>query len=122
MISDDTTVQFVTWDRPAPIEKAKEHYKQKSLIPFNAELEDYLHNGVVISRPTCFGMARVVNLAKTGEPRLAWFVRYACGNLDELLSTIPAELPEIAFCRRVDGRLRIYSFKRMIELARKNII
>ena len=79
------------------------------------DIAHYIGNGgVVISTPTCFGLAKVIESPKTKQP--AWFIRMAVGRLDELLYRLPFCLTEICFCRRNDGRLRSYSLERMMEL------
>ena len=109
--------------RIKPILVAKLYYDAFSSIPFFQELDDYLLNHIVVSRPTCFGMARLINLAKDGEPEEpAWFVRFAYGNLRELLSAVPAYLPKICFCRNKIGRpfdekMRVYSLDRLMAIA-----
>ena len=115
-------LQYVTWDRPLPlpIDVTREHYQKKSLIPFDLELLDYMRNGIVISLPTAFGMGRIINLAKEGQPlRLAFFVRWAAGNLADLVLAIPTDLKEIAFCRREDGKMRIWPLKRLVQLGKR---
>jgi hypothetical protein len=109
--------------RLKPILVAKLYYDAFSRVPFLDELDDYLLNHCVVSRPTCFAMFRLHNLAKDGEPEEpAWFVRFAYGNLLELLSIMPAYLPKICFCRNKLGRpfdekMRIYSVDRLMALA-----
>ena len=106
-----------------PILVAKLYYDAFSTVAFVDELDDYLLNHIVVARPTCFALARLINLAPQGEPEEpAWFVRFAYGNLRELLSTIPAYLPKIAFCRNklgkpFDEKMRIYSLDRLRALA-----
>jgi hypothetical protein len=88
--------------------------KWKSDVPFIDDLDAY-HldpHGVVISTPTIFAMAKVIDM---NGP--AWFVRVAVGNLTELLRATPAWLDKICFCRRNDGRLRVYPLRRLIKLA-----
>jgi len=123
MMTKDLALQYVTWDRPGPIpiDETIKHYRTKSLVPFDLELLEYMRNGIVISLPTAFGMGRIINLNKEeGEPlRLAFFVRWACGNLSDLVLAIPGDLREIAFCRREDGKMRIWPLRRLIELAKR---
>lgn len=83
-------------------------------VSFEEDVAFYLDSGVVISMPTCFGLARVIKAPDTNEP--AWFIRMAAGRLDELLYRLPFALPKICFCRRNDGRLRTYSLERMMQL------
>ena len=112
-----------------PILVAKLFYAMfNSQISFEDDLNDYLINHVVVSRPTCFGMARLHDLAEEGEPPdLAWFIRIAVGNLPELLNALPAYLPKICWCRNKPGKpfdekLRVYKLDRLRDLAyRKEI-
>jgi hypothetical protein len=83
---------------------------------FEEDVAFYLAHGCVISRPDCFGMARVIEGPRTKQP--AWFVRMSVGPLDVLMSALPYPLPEICLCRGKKGDLRIrsYSFDRMLEI------
>jgi hypothetical protein len=113
-----------------PIVVAQIYYLLFSQISFEDDLADYLRNGVVISRPDCFGMARLCDVRPVDaednpigeEPEYAWFVRFAAGNLLKLISFIPGYLPKIVFCRNKLGKplntkLRIWPLGRMIKLA-----
>jgi hypothetical protein len=113
-----------------PIEAAKLWYDLLSDVPFEDDLADYLMNGWVVSRPTCFWMMRLCDarpLDDKGNPigveqEPAWFVRFSCGGLPELLSTLPFYLPKIIFCRNGPGKpksdkLRVYRLDRLIRLA-----
>jgi hypothetical protein len=115
---------------------AKETYQKwqdKNNVPpdkrvkFEDDLVDYLCNGFVLSRPTVFWMAKIVDLTDPGDGRsqmgdrdLAWFVRVAAGNMEELMQTLPALLPKIAFCRRGDGRVRVYRLERFLQIVYRN--
>jgi hypothetical protein len=85
-------------------------------VKFEEDVAFYLAHGCVISRPDCFGMARVIEGPRTKQP--AWFVRMSVGPLDVLMSALPYPLPEICLCRGKKGDLRIrsYSFARMLEI------
>jgi hypothetical protein len=87
-------------------------------VSFEEDVAHYLAYGVVISVPTCFGLAKVIQGPRTKQP--AWFVRMAVGRLDELLYRLPFMLPEICLCRGKKGDLRIrsYSLERMMKLSR----
>jgi hypothetical protein len=102
------------------LDVAEECYeKWKSNVPFELDVADHLLNGVVISRPDLFGMAKIVNIAPEGEKvEPAWFVRMSVGHLPELLRNLPVHLPKICFCRRNDGRVRVYSLDRLIAKAK----
>jgi hypothetical protein len=98
-------------------------------VKFEDDLVDYLCNGFVVSRPTCFWMGKIVDLAETGDggqrtedskPDYAWFVRVAAGDLEEMLLTMPVVLSKIAFCRRGDDRVRVYSLDRFLRFALRN--
>jgi hypothetical protein len=81
-------------------------------ILFIADLIDYLFLGFVVARPTCFGMAKIIRM----DDGPAWYVRVAVGDLRELLDALPCYLPRIAFCRRNDGRMRVYPLDRLQQL------
>jgi hypothetical protein len=113
-----------------PVQIAKMYYDFFSEVLFEDDLSEYLLNGVVVARPTCFGMARLCDLRPLDaegnpigeEPEIAWFVRFATGNLLELLSLLPGFLPKIVFCRNrigqpKDERLRVYRLDRLCKLA-----
>src|SRR4029077_3949694 len=92
-----------------------EKWQNKKQVPperrvkFEDDLRDYLCNGVVVSRPTIFWMAKIIEVKPkwAAGPELAWFVRIAVGSIDELMQTLPGPLPNIAFCRRCDPRVRV---------------
>ena len=104
-----------------PIRIAALCYKQwGSKVEFIDDLDDYLLNGVVIARPDIFGMAKITDLAPEGakEKDLAWFIRMAVGDLPRLLEALPCYLPKISFCRRNDGRVRVYRLERLLKLTK----
>jgi hypothetical protein len=109
------------FQRRKPLDVAKIWYQLFSKIPFETDLADYLLNHFVISRPTAFMMLQLVNLAKEDQPEEhAWYIRFACGDLRELLSMIPMPLPKLIFWRAGPGksdRLRTVSMNKMIALA-----
>jgi hypothetical protein len=97
----------------------KNNVPAEKRVKFEDDLVDYLCNGFVLSRPTVFWMAKMVELtppAPDGTRDLAWFVRVAAGNMEELMQTLPALLPKIAFCRRGDGRVRVYRLERFLQI------
>jgi hypothetical protein len=49
--------------------------------------------------------------------RHGWFVRYARGNLSELLPLMPCALDFIAFCRNNDGVMRECDTARFMQVA-----
>jgi hypothetical protein len=120
-----TPIQFNTH----AIAVAVAYYAKYSPIPFRDDLLDYLGNGFVVSRPNLFAMGKVIDLAPQpdgdvdreknhrnpdpGEP--TWFIRMAVGDLGELLTTLPFYLPKITFCRKRDGKLRVYSVDRLAK-------
>jgi hypothetical protein len=96
----------------SPIAIAAAWYKKwDGNAKFIDDLDDYHLKGVVISTPWMFAMAKVIDLG--GEP--AWFVRMAVGRLETLVSNLPIYLPKICFCRRNDGRLRVYHTSKLIS-------
>jgi hypothetical protein len=99
--------------------QTKNNVPPEKQLKFEDDLVDYLCNGFVLSRPTIFWMAKIVDLAGgdgRAQPDYAWFVRVAAGNLEELMQTLPMVLPKIAFCRRGDGRVRVYTLERFLRL------
>lgn len=74
---------------------AMDHYAKLKGVDFLADLFDYLVNGFVVSRPTVFAMGKLIE--KDGKR--GWFIRYACGNILELLSLLPCRMDYIYFCR-----------------------
>ena len=101
---------------PAAIQVAAACYlKWKSAVPFEQDVAEYLSSGCVLSYPHLFALARMIELNK--EP--AWFIRIAVGRLPDLLATLPWHTKKIAFCRRNDGRMRVYSLERLIRRAMK---
>jgi hypothetical protein len=116
MITDALILKPISLGRTA-IQEAVECYRDwMPDVAFEEDLAFYLNEGVVISTPTCFGLARVIEGPRTHEP--AWFIRMAVGRLDELLYRLPFCLPEICLCRGKKGDLRIrsYSLERMMQL------
>src|SRR5947208_17160349 len=92
---DSGILRGIDLGKVKPILVAKLYYDTFSDISFLDDLDDYLLNHCVVSRPTCFAMARLINLAKEGEPEEpAWFIRFAYGSLLELLSLVAAFLPK----------------------------
>jgi hypothetical protein len=118
MITEEYMIKPISLGRTA-IQEAVECYREwMPQVKFEEDVAFYLSEGVVISTPTCFGLARVIEGPRTKAP--AWFVRMAVGPLDELLGELPFNLPEICLCRGKKGDLRIrsYSLKRLMELTR----
>ena len=92
------------------IQMARIHYLEHTNLNFEADLQDYLHNGFVCSRPSVFGMVKLIEWK--GEP--AWFVRMAVGNVVELRSILPFPLETIVFCRNNQKDVvRVYSLSRI---------
>lgn len=133
MITQQRIISAFT-PKVSPIRIAALCYKKWwSDVPFIDDLDDYMLNGIVISTPYLFAMAKVIDvggqsntsgglggpslaLGMTDKREPAWFVRMAVGNLKILLANLPCYLPRICFCRRNDGRLRVYDTARLIKL------
>lgn len=116
MITQESILKPISLGRTA-IQAAAQCYREwMPKISFEEDVAFYLAHGVVISTPSCFGLARVIEGPRTKEP--AWFIRMAVGRLDELLDRLPFALPEICLCRGKKGDLRIrsYSLERMMQL------
>jgi hypothetical protein len=116
-----TIIKGVEPKRPTAIELAHVCYKKwKGMASFQDDLTHYLLHGIVISQPNCFVMVKVIDLAEEGEEcKPAWFVRIAVGDLRELIALTPGFLPAICFCRRGDGRLRVFPLARFIKAINK---
>jgi hypothetical protein len=116
-MNEDLSIIRAVPHGPMAIDQAMECYKKwKGAATFEQDLAHYLLHGVVVSRPSCFGLAKIIDLAEPGEEVMpAWFIRVAVGDLRELLGCLPGFLPAICFCRRGDGKLRAYSLTRLIK-------
>jgi hypothetical protein len=124
MITSEKTVRPFKVQKFAMLEAMRCYSKWKRVkfwgaICFWIDLVDHLINGFVVSRPDCFWMMKIIDVAPEGsKPEPAWFVRMCYGDLNELLSTMPVILPKIAFSRRADNRVRIYKTETLIMKAR----
>jgi hypothetical protein len=83
------------------------------------DVAEYLNKGCVVTRPNLFALARVVEIPLKEGPQLAWFIRMVVGDLEELLDVLPFPLKWICFCRRNDGRMRVYSLDRLTKKIRR---
>lgn len=106
------------------IQKARAHYLTIPELTFEDDLLWYFKCGWVYSSPTCFVMGCLINIAPedTNLVQPAWFIRYATGNLIEIMMRLPFELEYIVWCRdNQDGgsTLRRYKTKRLYALAGK---
>ena len=72
-------------------------------LSFWDDFWDYMEHGFVACRPRLFAMVKVMNR----DGRQGWFIRYAVGPIEELISCIPFPLEFVAFCRDNDHILRI---------------
>ena len=119
MTIDAGVLNVIKLGRVSPMDVAMQFYQQNSQINFFEDLADYLRHGIVVARPTCFGMAKMVWLeVKEGGPKeRAWFVRFAIGNLRELLTCVPCHLDYIAFCRRNKVKMHVWPLTRLLDLA-----
>jgi hypothetical protein len=99
---------------------ARCYRKWMGQVSFENDVADYMAHGFVVTRPTCFAMWHIITLGADEKKRWtageqAWFVRMAAGDLMELFSCVPWYLPWIAFCRRGDGRVRVYKLERLVR-------
>lgn len=124
MITNQKTVRPFRVHKFAMLEAMRHYGTYKKVkfwgwICFWVDLVDHLINGFVLSRPDAFWMLKIIDVAPEGsKPEPAWFVRMCYGELNDLLETLPVILPKIAFCRRADGRVRVYSTEKLIMKAR----
>jgi hypothetical protein len=119
-------LRFVKFEQTNPFDYAKMWYGLFCENLFEDDLDEYLRNGCVVARPTCFMLFRPIDLAKEGEKEdLAWYVRFAYGNLVELLYAFPAYLPKLAYYRAGFGKpkeeqtMRVVSYDKLKRLAEK---
>jgi len=103
----------------APVDRAVRFYQEHSDIDFFKDLVDHMRTGIVVARPTCFFMAKMIWISpRKGLPKVqAWFVRFGIGDLRELLTCFPWPLDWIVFCRRKADRYHIWPLNRFVELA-----
>jgi hypothetical protein len=89
-------------------------------LNFEDDLVEYLKSGFVYSSPTSFALAKVVNVAseESGLVEPAWFVRYAGGNLIEMLTRLPVHFRKIVFCRNNKGSLKQYDLAALLRITR----
>lgn len=96
-----------------PVLLAQYWYSKHSSVSFPVDLNHFLFEGQVLSTPEVFAMGKLVEIAK--EP--VFFVRFACGRLEELAPHLPEGIRSIAFCRNNQGNVRKYSIDRLKELS-----
>jgi hypothetical protein len=101
----DTEVEWIKFPENA-FREAQADYQRFSGIDFADDLLDYLEHAFVVSRPNLFAMARPIEF----RGKRGWFIRYAIGNLLELVTVLPCPLEFIAFCRDNDGIMRIVNW------------
>lgn len=94
------------------IDRVREIARQKG-DDFEAMLADYLRDGIVVSNPEAFIMARPITI----EGRPVWFIKAAAGNLQLLVRMLPTFRPWVMFDRsKGHKRPRVYSSKRLLAL------
>jgi len=96
-----------------PILLSQYWYSKHSNLNFVVDLNHYLFEGYVLSKPGVFVMGKVVEI--DGEP--TFFIRFAYGNLKELRKHALEGIKWIAFCRNNQGNVRKYSVDRVCELS-----
>lgn len=98
---------------------AVKYYKDHSRIDFFADLANHLRTGVVVVRPSCFFMGKLIWVRPRGKDKdePAWFVTFGAGDLRELLTCLPFHLEWIAFCRHANATtMHIWPLKRVRDL------
>ncbi len=102
-------------DKMRPIEIAAAHCREKGIV-FEKLFLRYVFDpaSYMISNPFCFALARPVEL----ESRPAWLVELAAGDLRQLISALPFQLPFIAFHRNAQSKLRVYRLDRFVQLTK----
>lgn len=103
-------------------EKAKKHYLTVPAIKFEDDIIWYFKNGWLHASPTCFALGCVINIApeNTNLVQPAWFIRYAIGDLYEILRLLPCYFEYIVWCRdnEDEGRkLRRWKTERLLRIA-----
>jgi hypothetical protein len=112
----DTEIAWVKFPGSA-FREAQRDYAAYSGIDFADDLLDYLENAFVVSRPNLFAMARPIEF----RGKRGWFIRFARGNLLELLTVLPCPLEFVAFVRNNDKTIRIVNWEWFVKktLARR---
>lgn len=113
-----------------PVERAAQVYEQENcLYTFKEDLEFYLLNGFVFSRPDFFVMGRpVVSVATPelicGHNRFpsrgcdCWHIHLASGNLPRMWAMLPWDMSMISFERKNKLRfLKLSTMRRMSSLS-----
>ncbi len=101
-----------------PIQIAKQIREEQ--IPeeeFDDILDEHIYaqNGVVVSNPVCFAMAKAVEI----NHKHCWYVDTAVGKLGEILRAMPFRLPYVAFQRGKRGnKLKIYPTSSILRLVK----
>jgi hypothetical protein len=109
--------------RPIDIAKVTHDLLNTSDETFEEELAEYMRNGFVVASHVYFMMGRLCNIAEEGEPEeIAWFIRFAYGDLRLLFNMLPAWLPKICFYRAklgkdIDPKLHVWDLDRIRHLA-----
>lgn len=94
-----------------PYETASELYrKNPQLGSFDQLLTLHLKDGVVMSGPTVFLMARKISTVTISD---TWFIECGVGSMEAMLSAMPFWLPYIGFSHK--GRFRVYATARIIN-------
>ena len=114
----DEDIGWVKFSQNA-FREAQEDYARHGKVDFADELLDYLNNAFVVSRPHLFALARPIEF----KGKRGWFIRYARGDLLELLTVLPCPMEYIAFCRDGDGIIRVVNWEVFVKkcLARKGL-
>lgn len=101
---------------------AQIHYQQFPRISFEDDFIWYCENGWVHIEPDLFAMFCLINVAPKNAKyiELAWFVRYARGEVDRLIDLMPFPLNKILWCRNDEDRLRLYRTKRLLQRRQTN--
>jgi hypothetical protein len=115
-----------------PVEKAAAVYDRfPTAFTFKRDLEFYLLNGFVFSRPDFFIMGRPVVSTATAEEisghhRFSsaacdcWHMYLAAGNLSRMWAMLPWELPLVSFQRGNELRFaKLSSMRRLSTSSRK---
>lgn len=94
-----------------PFETASELYRKNPQHgEFDHLLTFHLKEGVVVSTPTVFMMARQVSSYAIDD---AWFIEVGVGDMGAMIAAMPFWLPYIQFARK--GRLKVYATATLVN-------
>lgn len=95
----------------SPYQQASELYRKNPQFgSFDQLLTFHLKEGVVLSGPHVFLMARQVSTAGIDD---TWFIECGVGSMEAMIAAMPFWLPFIQFARR--NRLKVYATATLVN-------